>query len=356
MRKLKIDLRELAKDAEESAMGMGRAYFDLETGRLIVLDQETLDEEEPEDVPFEEEAESPEVGIEADLIRQALAEAREVLEHEGTRYVEVPPEFGQTAYDDMEDFIDTVEDEGLQRVLARAIRGQGAFRRFKDVLAAESHERNRWFRFKDARLEEQIRAWLASKDIELIEEPGDRERTEQQFVEGLMQALQGLIAAALAFVQDVRKLPGVLRIALVGSLTTDRAEPKDADLLVTVTDDMDLSPLAELARRLQGRAQGFGRGADVFLLDPKGRYLGRTCHWKECRPGVRQRCDALHCGRRHDLHDDLRSVTLSKEVTAAPALELWPRVVAHVPVPQDIETGQVQALSSAWVTPYAAEP
>ena len=48
-------------------------------------------------------------------------------------------------------------------------------------------------------------------------------------------------------------------------------------------------------------------GGDIFLAGPKGNYLGRTCHWKNCGPGIRMSCDALHCGQRHYLHDDLRN-------------------------------------------------
>jgi hypothetical protein len=146
-----------------------------------------------------------------------------------------------------------------------------------------------------------------------------------------------LIAEVLAFVRAAREVSGVSRIALIGSLTTEKPEPKDADLLVTVTDDAELEPLARLGRRLQGRAQSINRGGDIFLANPKGKYLGRTCHWKDCRPGIRLSCDALHCGWRHYLHDDLRSVRLSKDLIAAPPLELWPQKVVRVPLPQGLE-------------------
>ena len=54
----------------------------------------------------------------------------------------------------MEDFIATVEDEHLAELLEVAIDGKGAFRRFKDVLAHYPEERERWFRFKDTRMEQ----------------------------------------------------------------------------------------------------------------------------------------------------------------------------------------------------------
>ncbi len=155
-----------------------------------------------------------------------------------------------------------------------------------------------------------------------------------------------LIAEVLAFVQAAQRLPGISRIALIGSLTTNKADPKDADLLITVTDDTELASLARLSRRLQGHAQNMNRGAEVFLADLNNNYLGRTCHWKICALGVRMRCDALHCGRREYLHDDLEAIQLKSSLITAPPLELWPQIVARVPIPPDIEQGLIIPLKS----------
>jgi len=89
------------------------------------------------------------------------------------------------------------------------------------------------------------------------------------------------------FLPSVRQMAGVRRIAILGSIVTTKPDPKDIDILVVVADDADLAPLATCARRLQGHAQSFNRGTDVFLADERGTYIGRTCHWKNCRPGVR---------------------------------------------------------------------
>jgi hypothetical protein len=146
-----------------------------------------------------------------------------------------------------------------------------------------------------------------------------------------------LLAEVLAFVRAARQLPGIERIALIGSLTTSKADPKDADVLVTVADETDLTELARLGRRLKGRAQTINHGADIFLADPSGTYLGRICHWKECRPGIRMSCDALHCGWRHYLHDDLEAVQLDEELIAAPPVELWPQRVVRANLPADVK-------------------
>ncbi len=96
-----------------------------------------------------------------------------------------------------------------------------------------------------------------------------------------------LLEAVLAFVRAARSTPGALRIALLGSLTTDKPIPKDADVLVTIDAATDLGPLARLGRRLLGTAQTINLGADIFLADAAGRYLGRICHYRECFPRVR---------------------------------------------------------------------
>jgi hypothetical protein len=144
-----------------------------------------------------------------------------------------------------------------------------------------------------------------------------------------------LLLAIRSFVRAAGDFRGVLRIALVGSLTTTKAIPKDADVLVTIDGAMDLAGLARAGRRLQGFAQTINLGADIFLADEGGQYLGRICRYRECHP--RMACLAQHCGRREHLNDDLHVVTLSKELLTAPPVVLWPNVVRGVTVPPDVE-------------------
>jgi hypothetical protein len=153
-----------------------------------------------------------------------------------------------------------------------------------------------------------------------------------------------LLAGVLAFTQAACRLPGVTRIALIGSLTTDKPDPKDADMLVTVAEDANLTLLAAQGRKLLGHAQSRYRGADIFLANAGGDYLGRLCPWKRCGPGVRASCDALHCGRRLYLHDDLNAIRLPHPLIAAPPIELWPQVVTRVTVPADVEAGLLAPL------------
>jgi hypothetical protein len=128
------------------------------------------------------------------------------------------------------------------------------------------------------------------------------------------------------------------------------------DLLVTVAADMDLKPLAAAARRLSGHLQQQRLGADIFLADPQDRYLGRTCPWKVCAPGVRMSCDARHCGRRPYLHDDWDSVRLEDATVCRPPIVLWPHVVAHVLLPEDVERTLIQPLVEERLSERTDEP
>jgi hypothetical protein len=156
-----------------------------------------------------------------------------------------------------------------------------------------------------------------------------------------------LLSEVLRFVPSARGCLGVTRISLIGSLATSKQNPKDADVLVTVTEDADLSPLAAAGRRLKGKAQSQSSGADIFLVDPSGQYIGRTCHWRECRPFIRVSCDARHCGKRAFLHDDLDDVTLDPTVIGAPPIDLWPQVIRRVKVPSDVESLLLSSLENS---------
>jgi hypothetical protein len=106
-------------------------------------------------------------------------------------------------------------------------------------------------------------------------------------------------------------------------------------VLVIIDAPMDLDPLARLGRRLQGTAQTVNLGADIFLANAAGRYLGRICRHRECWRRVA--CRALNCGLRQHLNNDLQIVTLSPTLISAPPIDLWPTFVARCAVPADTQ-------------------
>jgi hypothetical protein len=349
MKKLEIDLADLTIAFEDRTWGMSY-YLDLETGQVVAVSDEIQGQLEDLHVELDDAGIEPPYDL-AGILREqdvpeweqeAMLEANEVESGYGARYIAIPQGDSDTGYGDMEDFIFTVEDDDLRNRLFAAIRGRGAFRRFKDLLLAYPRERERWFTFKDEQVRQRVLDWLAVRDIEpVLVEPVPGENAAEPLEP---PARARLIAEVLAFTRAACQLDGVVRVALIGSLATDKPDPKDADVLVTVRDDADLEPLATLGRKLAGHAQSFRRGGDVFLADPAGRYLGRTCPWRECGPGIRASCDALHCGWRPYLHDDWEAVRLDEALIAAPPIELWPEIVARVSIPEDVEQELVTPL------------
>jgi len=78
------------------------------------------------------------------------------------RWLAVRGEGSREGYRDMELFIASVEDPGRAERLAVAIRGRGAFRRFKDELAGWPGEIERWHAFSEERQRGRARSWLAA--------------------------------------------------------------------------------------------------------------------------------------------------------------------------------------------------
>jgi Mn-dependent DtxR family transcriptional regulator len=184
MRQLKIDWTELEAAFQMSSWEMHH-YLDLETGDvLVVTDEAARYVEEPPDSELSE------------WMQEMVKVARQVEEGYGTRYIGIPEADSHEGYRDMEHFISTVRDDRLQDQLWRAIQGQGAFRRFKDILADYPDERERWFAFKDRRIHERVVDWLESEEIEPtnpIEPPEVPEPGEEEADDALLEDLTLLV-------------------------------------------------------------------------------------------------------------------------------------------------------------------
>lgn len=140
---LNIELDELCSAMEDSSYEH-EYYLDLKTGEILFL-SEYMDDEE-------------------------TRKLRDQIEEDFDRYERIPKAESHEGYKDMEDFIATVKDERLVELLEVAINGRGAFRRFKDVLLRYPEERERWFQFKDERMQEKAHEWLDGIGVTLDEE------------------------------------------------------------------------------------------------------------------------------------------------------------------------------------------
>ena len=142
-RLLRIDLDELCEAMENSSYE-NDYYLDLETGEILFL-SEYMDDEETEKL-------------------------RERIDDAPDRYEPIPKAESREGYEDMRDFIASVDDEHLAELLEVAISGKGAFRRFKDVLFGYPEEKERWFQFRDDRIQERALEWLDDISVSLVEE------------------------------------------------------------------------------------------------------------------------------------------------------------------------------------------
>ena len=84
------------------------------------------------------------------------------------RWLPVHGEGSREGYRDMELFIASVEDPGRAERLAVAIRGRGAFRRFKDELACWPGELERWHALSEERQRGRARSWLAAAGYRVL--------------------------------------------------------------------------------------------------------------------------------------------------------------------------------------------
>jgi hypothetical protein len=156
MRRLEVDLEEVAA-AFESSREMNEFFLDLATGEVVVIPAELLEqdclEEEPAGLPAWE---------------QALLPVVRAIQEGGERYARVPQMPSYEIYNLMVEFAETVTDHRLRRLLAVALDGKGAFGRFKRVLADYPAERERWYRMKQAALNERVKEWLGQLGVEPV--------------------------------------------------------------------------------------------------------------------------------------------------------------------------------------------
>jgi hypothetical protein len=306
---LRVDMNELefALDVNQNVF---TNYLDIETGEIVAVPGDAYD------------------GIVGDEDEDTEA-VLELIESNPERFLLLEPDADiRPSFDDAREFVRSVEDEPFRRRLEAALdQRRGAFRSFLDLVQQESGEIERWNHVSRQRVRDNIVASLAARGINLLYEPLPPFQPRHD-------ARRHLLAGAAAFVNRVKQIKGVTRIALIGSITTPKRSPNNINMLLTIASEDIVPDIAVAGRKLKGHAHQLNRGADIFLADPTGRYLGRTCPWRECGPGIRSRCQAQHCGGH--LYDDLHVLTLKHDTIATPPIEIWPKVVLRGDVPKDV--------------------
>jgi hypothetical protein len=129
------------------------AYISRDTGEIIGFSDEEamMAEHEGAEVP-------------AWFVEQA-PKVREALSSEA--FVELPGKFGFHEYSVMESFALALPGRVSERLL-QAMRGRGAFRRFKQVIAQQNVEQQ-WFAYRDLALKELAIEFLQDEGIPFVD-------------------------------------------------------------------------------------------------------------------------------------------------------------------------------------------
>jgi hypothetical protein len=162
MKKLKVDIDEIAFTMETSDEFGNITLFDTETGEIVSIPNELMSAVESDD----EEALQDLPDWEKDLI--GIAES--IVNDESGRFVDIPRKPSYEAYNFMVEFANSVTNKHLREKLDIALEGKGAFRRFKNVISDYPEEEKRWFAFKDKRMRDEVIEWLNDLGIEPTED------------------------------------------------------------------------------------------------------------------------------------------------------------------------------------------
>ncbi|GGP08253.1 UPF0158 family protein [Oceanobacillus neutriphilus] len=92
---------------------------------------------------------------------------KDELEMNQEKYVRFPDQFEVSDYDIMESFIYALPEGKIQDELEEAIRGRGAFRRFKDKVQDVGLE-EKWFSYRDNEYRQIAINWCEENGIEFV--------------------------------------------------------------------------------------------------------------------------------------------------------------------------------------------
>jgi len=132
------------------------AYVNTETGEVVSFREEEF--------RLAEEEDGPERALWWQ--REMVEDAQDVLESD--HYLRLPDKFEVHEYAIMERFCLSLENERVRERLLEAIRGSGAFRRFKDGIRRWGVEQQ-WYAYRAEALREIAIEWCKGHGVEYVE-------------------------------------------------------------------------------------------------------------------------------------------------------------------------------------------
>ena len=148
---LPVRLKDIV-DAFDEGGDLFSHYLDKRTGEIFLISNEEMSAAEEDEL----------VSDYPEWQQDSILKAREILESDD--FVELPSQIDIHEYSIMERFGQAYEDSRTSAELLRSIRGQGAFRRFKDTV----HDlgiQDEWHEFRRNEFEEIAIDWLEANQI-----------------------------------------------------------------------------------------------------------------------------------------------------------------------------------------------
>ncbi len=141
-------------------------YLHKPTGEIVTIDHSLMRRVEDGTLEPEEADEAADV-TDQDTERDDIAHAAGILRSD--EYLSFPSAYEIDEWSMMDEFTRSVVDGPLRSTLEAAIRGRGAFRRFKDVLQANGRA-EAWYQFRDAAYRSIAREWLDQHHIPYLDD------------------------------------------------------------------------------------------------------------------------------------------------------------------------------------------
>jgi len=148
-----VNLRDIIA-AIEFQMDESSSYLNIMTGEVVTVTREDLETVENQG----DLDEYPE------WQQENIKTAQEILDHE-ENFIGLPTKYDVHEYQIMEEFILSIRDRRISDALYSAIKGKGAFRRFKDGIIRFDIE-DHWFKYREAAIKRAAIDWCELNQLE----------------------------------------------------------------------------------------------------------------------------------------------------------------------------------------------
>ena len=148
-----VNLRDIIA-AIEFQMDESSSYLNIKTGEVVTVTREDLETVENQG----DLDEYPE------WQQENIKTAQEILDHEDN-FISLPTKYDVHEYQIMEEFVLSIRDRRISDALYSAIKGKGAFRRFKDGIIRFDIEDD-WFKYREAAIKRVAIDWCELNQLE----------------------------------------------------------------------------------------------------------------------------------------------------------------------------------------------